>query len=111
MSLDVSPSLVVYANPCKQKSHIEFARKKGVKLSTFDNEGELYKMKAIQPDAELLIRILPPLSEKAKVPLGNKYGCRVAEARSLLIKAKELDLNVIGVRYKHCSVILEMLIY
>ena len=70
MALDVSPSLIVYANPCKQKSHIEFARKKGVKLSTFDNEEELYKMRAIQPDAELLIRILPPLSEKAKVPLG-----------------------------------------
>jgi ornithine decarboxylase len=52
MDLGVSPDRIIYANPCKQKSHIRFAKEVGVKVMTFDNEAELQKTKMIYPEAE-----------------------------------------------------------
>ena len=46
----------------------------------------------------LVLRILPPASFKVKWELGNKFGCHPQDARSLLLKAQELDLNVVGIR-------------
>lgn len=99
LSLKVSPSRIVYANPCKQNSHIKYATKHKVNLTTFDNETELYKMKAINPDAQMILRILPPQSEKVQCQLGNKFGCEAKDARHLLSVAKELNINVVGVSF------------
>ena len=38
LELGVAPERIVYANPCKQVSHIKYAARKGVGLMTFDNE-------------------------------------------------------------------------
>ena len=51
LDLDVEASRIVYANPCKQNSHIKYAVDNGVNLMTFDNEYELYKIKNIHPSA------------------------------------------------------------
>ena len=99
LSLGVDPSRIVYANPCKMRSHIKFARAESVSMMTFDNEEELRKIKDFFPDAHLVIRILPPAS-KAVCNLGCKYGVLPEEALTLLKKAKQLDLNVIGVRFE-----------
>ena len=45
----VKSSQIVFANPCKQISHIKFAVQKGVDLMTFDNEMELRKVKQFAP--------------------------------------------------------------
>ena len=99
LSLKVSPSRIVYANPCKQNSHIKYAAKHKVNLTTFDNETELHKMKAINPDAEMVLRILPPQSDKVQCQLGNKFGCEIKDVRRLLSVAKELNVNVVGVSF------------
>lgn len=52
LDLGVPPELVIYANPCKQISHITYAAKRGVKLMTFDNELELHKVKKHFPTAK-----------------------------------------------------------
>lgn len=98
LSLGVDPSRIVYANPCKMRSHVKFARKESVSMMTFDNEEELRKVKDFFPDAHLVIRILPPAS-KAVCNLGCKYGVPPEDALTLLKKAKQLDLNVIGVSF------------
>ena len=98
LSLGVDPSRIVYANPCKMRSHIKYAREGNVSMMTFDNDEELRKVKDFFPDAHLVIRILPPAS-KAVCNLGCKYGVPPDEALTLLKKAKQLDLNVIGVRF------------
>ena len=46
----------------------------------------------------LVLRILPPANFKVQCELGNKFGCHPQDARSLLLKAQELDLNVVGIR-------------
>ena len=52
LSLGVDPSRIVYANPCKQISHIKYAAKQNVSLMTFDNEDELHKIKKYYSDAK-----------------------------------------------------------
>jgi len=99
LDLNVSPSRIIYANPCKQTSHVRYAAKHDVSQMTFDNETELHKIKTTYPDAELVIRILPPEDTKCQCQLGMKYGIHPNKALHLLKKAMELDLNVVGVSF------------
>jgi ornithine decarboxylase len=95
----VAPSRIVYANPCKQNSHIRYAAQKDVALMTFDNETELIKIKAVYPDAQLVLRILPPEDTKCQCQLGMKFGVHHNQARDLLTKAYDMGLNVVGVSF------------
>lgn len=52
LDLNVDASRIIYANTCKQTSHIQYAAKHHVNLMTFDNETELHKTKANFPDAK-----------------------------------------------------------
>lgn len=111
LSLGVSPNRIIYANPCKQKNMIQYANHVGVDLMTFDNEVELQKVKAIFPDARLVLRILAPKTEKVQSQLGNKFGCLPADVKPLLVKAKSLGLNVVGISYHVGSGCYELAVY
>jgi ornithine decarboxylase len=52
LKLKVPASRIIYANPCKQLSFIQYAAKHNVELMTFDNENELPKIKANHPNAK-----------------------------------------------------------
>ena len=97
LSLGVDPQKIIFANPCKIKSHIEFARERGVSKMTFDDVHEMEKIKSIYPEAELVLRFLPPPT-KAVCNLGCKFGVVTERAPELVKKAKDLDMNLIGVR-------------
>ncbi|KAG1404489.1 hypothetical protein G6F60_004294 [Rhizopus arrhizus] len=94
----VEPSRIIYANPCKQASFIRYAAQQNVSRMTFDNAEELYKIKKLYPDAELVLRILTDDSNSL-CQLGLKFGAPLDTVESLLKTAKELDLNVIGVSF------------
>jgi hypothetical protein len=51
LGLGVAPSRIIFANPCKAVSHIQFAARCGVQLLTFDNEEELIKLARYHPRA------------------------------------------------------------
>lgn len=53
MSHGVSGDRIIYANPMKFTSHIEYAKKVGVAMMTADSEDELKKIKEVYPDAKL----------------------------------------------------------
>ncbi|KAI8331770.1 pyridoxal-dependent decarboxylase [Chlamydoabsidia padenii] len=97
LKLGVNPNQIIYANPCKQASYIQYAAQNKVYKMTFDNADELVKVKSLFPDAQLLIRLLPDDAEIHG--LGKKYGATMASAYKLLCLAKELSLNVIGVSF------------
>lgn len=99
MDLNVAASRIIYANPCKQTSYIQYAARHGVEMMTFDNETELHKVKANHPNAKMVVRILPPVSNKCQAPLGMKFGCHPKQVPHLLKVAKELDVDVIGVSF------------
>jgi len=51
IGVGVNPENIIFANPAKQASHIRAALAFGVNTMTFDNENELYKIKAFHPQA------------------------------------------------------------
>eukprot|EP00112_Aurelia_sp_Birch-Aquarium-sp1_P026403 Seg935.2 transcript_id=Seg935.2/GoldUCD/mRNA.D3Y31 product="Ornithine decarboxylase" protein_id=Seg935.2/GoldUCD/D3Y31 len=98
LNLGVSPNRIIFANPCKQASHVKYAAANNVAMMTFDNEQELHKIKALYPDAQLVIRIRVDDS-KSLCQLGVKYGVPQGQTKPLLEVAKRLHLNVIGVSF------------
>ncbi|ORX86157.1 hypothetical protein K493DRAFT_319840 [Basidiobolus meristosporus CBS 931.73] len=98
LSLGVDPCRIIFANPCKQASHIRFAYENGITMMTFDNADELHKIKRIHPTAQLVLRVLTDDS-KALCKLGLKFGASLDVTGTLLQTAKDLDLDVIGVSF------------
>ena len=102
LSAGCNPSRIIYANPCKKESDIKYAINNGVLLTTFDSICELEKIARImqhtQKEMKLVLRIYAN-DQTARCVLSNKYGAYKDEWIGLLIKAKELKLNVIGISF------------
>ncbi|KIK96291.1 hypothetical protein PAXRUDRAFT_318801 [Paxillus rubicundulus Ve08.2h10] len=94
----IDPSRILYANPCKATSFIRNAAKMGVDKMTFDNADELYKIARAHPGAKLIVRILADDS-KSICRFGVKFGAALEVVPGLLMKARELHLDVIGVSF------------
>ncbi|EWC44423.1 hypothetical protein DRE_06791 [Drechslerella stenobrocha 248] len=106
LSLGVSPSDIIYANPCKAPSHLRYAASASVTTMTFDNAAELHKIKKCCPAARCVLRIkLTPgaytdsAAEDPRYDLSLKYGVALAGAQELLLLAKSLGLMVVGVAF------------
>ncbi|XP_065123491.1 ornithine decarboxylase 1-like isoform X3 [Paramisgurnus dabryanus] len=97
-SVGVEPNRIIYANPCKQVSHIKYASAHGVQMMTFDSEVELMKVAQCHDNANLVLRIATDDS-KAVWKLSVKFGAKLKTTRLLLERAKELGLDVIGVSF------------
>lgn len=93
-----SPERIIYANPCKQISHLQWAHHHKVHTMTFDNAEELNKIQMIDPNANLLLRILVDDSS-AQCPLGQKFGASLDSVPQLLRDAMALHLNVTGISF------------
>ena len=89
---------IIFANPCKVKSHLQYANLHNILLMTFDCEEELYKIKKFHPHAKLIIRIAVDDS-KSLCKFSSKFGCSLKEVSYLLERANELGLNVEGVSF------------
>nr|XP_015804789.2 antizyme inhibitor 1 isoform X1 [Nothobranchius furzeri]XP_015804790.2 antizyme inhibitor 1 isoform X1 [Nothobranchius furzeri] len=88
---------IIYSGVCKQVSQIKYAAKKGIDLLVCDNEAELRKISRCHPSAKLLLQV----STEASCPddeLGMTFGCSLKDCRHLLERAKELGVQVVGVR-------------
>eukprot|EP00795_Rhopilema_esculentum_P008172 gene8172-14101_t len=92
----VLPNKIIFSHTIKKIPHIQFAKKHNISILTFDSESELNKIKMIYQDAKLVMRIFVD-SSKAGYPMGTKFGVKESSTRGLLEKAKQLQLNVIGV--------------
>jgi ornithine decarboxylase len=89
---------IIYANPCKPKGHILFAKRNGVKQMTFDNLQELQKIREIYPEAELYLRIGVDDSA-ALCQLSTKFGAKISDCGKLLKAGKEMGLNIVGLSF------------
>ncbi|XP_071037918.1 antizyme inhibitor 2-like, partial [Parasteatoda tepidariorum] len=92
------PQNIIYAHTIKPHSSLKYAREIGVDLMTFDCEEELEKIKKFYPTARLVVRIKGE-SPQCSYDLNVKYGCYLEEVKQLFVKAKDLDLNVIGISF------------
>jgi len=97
-SIGVKPEHVIYANPCKGKEHLTFAKSNGFDLMTFDNASELQKVISIHPAAKLVLRILPD-DRYSLMPFGTKFGASFEESCKLIGCCKELGASLVGVSF------------
>lgn len=95
---------LIYANPSKFQSHLEFATQNGVRMVTFDGEDELYKLAKVNEELpegkklQLLLRITTHDS-KSVCQFSKKFGCPAPDGHELLKIAHGLDLDVVGVSF------------
>lgn len=52
LELGVDPERIIFANPCKPVSHLEYAKENNVKASTVDTEFEIYKIHKTYPESK-----------------------------------------------------------
>ncbi|EDN93570.1 hypothetical protein SS1G_09437 [Sclerotinia sclerotiorum 1980 UF-70] len=98
LSLGTHPSSINFANPCKAPESLAFAYKVGIRKTTFDNLDELDNIKKYMPNAQLLLRIYANDSS-AVVSLGDKYGAPLESCHALLVRARELGMDVVGTTF------------
>ncbi|XP_069776584.1 antizyme inhibitor 1-like [Narcine bancroftii] len=97
-NLGVTPDNIIYINPCKQVSQIKYAAKKGINIMSCDNEAELLKIARNHPNAKLLVDIATADSNEEN-EMGMKFGATLKDCRHLLESAKELGIQMVGVRF------------
>ena len=98
LELGASPAKIIFANTIKTPEDIAFARRRRVKLITFDNEPELYKLAKYYPGAHVLVRI-KVANLGSVVELSLKFGADPEQAFFLLRKAKALGLVPAGISF------------
>ncbi|KAJ5992219.1 hypothetical protein N7451_007943 [Penicillium sp. IBT 35674x] len=98
LKLGVDPARILFANPCKAASSLVFAREAGVLRTTFDNIDELDTIKMHMPEAQLLLRIYAN-DDSALISFGEKFGAPLDTTQALLVRARELGFDVVGVSF------------
>ncbi|KAJ5649345.1 uncharacterized protein N7484_003068 [Penicillium longicatenatum] len=98
LNLGVDPARILFANPCKGAASLDFARRAGVLRTTFDNIDELDMIKMHMPEAQLLLRIYAN-DDSALISFGDKFGAPLDTTNALLIRARELGFDVVGVSF------------
>ena len=98
LSYGVHSSKIVFANPCKQVSHINFAKVNNVKLTVADNISELYKLKTHFPDCKILLRILADNCNSA-FKFNIKFGIHKKNIIKFFKTVKLLELDLVGISF------------
>ena len=87
---------VIYANPYKESSSIQYARSIDVDMSVFDSEYELYKIKLYHPNCKLLMRL--KVDDKGSLcKFSEKFGVDFEEINGLFQSARIMNLNIVGI--------------
>ena len=89
---------IIFANPCKARSHIVEAVCKGVNRVTFDNANEIIKCASISKKIELVMRIITD-DRGSQCRLSSKFGAHEFKWRPLLATAKKYGMRVVGVSF------------
>ncbi|KAH6929758.1 hypothetical protein HPB50_005845 [Hyalomma asiaticum] len=92
----IDPTRIIYANPAKQTSHLEYAEDAGVTLMTFDCAEELEKIADKNARLLLRIRVLGRLTDEK---MAAKYGCPIEDAAALLRTARDMGRSVVGIAF------------
>ncbi|XP_057196790.1 antizyme inhibitor 1a [Triplophysa rosa] len=98
----VSSHDIMLGGTCKQLSHIKYASKHNIPLLICDNEVELRKIARCHPKAKVVLQLMSDsCCEREKTAL--VFGSTLKDCRHLLENAKELHLNIAGVKFNVAS--------
>ena len=99
LGLNVSPDRMSYGNTIKKAREIEYAYNKGIRMFATDSESDLRNIAKYAPGSKLYVRILTEGTETAGWPLSRKFGCQADMAIELIVLAKELGLDAVGISF------------
>ncbi len=98
LSLGINPNKLSWGSTIKKASLIKKAYEQGIKLYAFDSEEELLKIAENAPKSQVYCRIMVS-NDDAQWALSKKFGCSLDMAEYLTIKAKELNLDPLGISF------------
>ncbi|MBP6624331.1 MAG: type III PLP-dependent enzyme [Chitinophagaceae bacterium] len=96
--LGVDPSRCIFTHPFKTIKDIEYAIDFGITTFVVDSEMELKKMEPYKEKVKLFIRFSFP-NTAARCDLSSKFGIAPKKGLYLVLLAKNLGLNIIGVSF------------
>ena len=91
-------SRISFGSTIKKQADIAAAYERGVRVFAFDAEAELAKLAVAAPGASVFCRLLIETGG-AEWPLSRKFGCDIATACELLLRARDLGLKPCGVSF------------
>ncbi|MBF6070876.1 type III PLP-dependent enzyme [Nocardia farcinica] len=91
----VAPHKLCYGNTVKKAADIARAHAVGVRRFAFDTEDDLLRIAEHAPGAQVECRFLAS-APQSRTPFGTKFGCAPQEAARLLVRARDLGLEVAG---------------
>lgn len=97
-SIGVEPSRIISSNPVKSLKFLDIAASYGVNRFSFDSEEEVKKLARIIPGCSVYVRLSVP-NEGSEWPLSKKFGLELEDALSLLLYAKDMGLNPVGITF------------
>jgi ornithine decarboxylase len=98
VTLGASRDRIIFANTVKSAEDIIAARRRRVRIMTFDNEPELYKIAEHYPGAHVVLRIKVG-NEGSVVNLSLKFGADPEDAHLILRKERSLGLVPTGLSF------------
>ena len=98
LRLGAKPEKIIFANTIKSVEDIIAARRCRVRMMTYDNESELYKISEHYPGAHVLLRIKVD-NRQSVVNLSLKFGVDPEMAFPMIRKAKSLKLTPVGISF------------
>ena len=97
-SSGVSSDRIIYANPCKNKLHIECAKEYNIDHLVIDSVSELIKIYETYPNAKLVIRMKVDDSA-SECKFSTKFGSDQRTINNILKMANRLNINIIGISF------------
>lgn len=92
------PDKFIFSNPHKYVEHIQYAKERNIKKTTFDCVEELDKIKKHFPEAEVILRIKTD-GTKCTINLSKKFGAERDTWEENIKRCKQLGLNFAGVSF------------
>lgn len=96
--LGIAAERLSFGNTVKREAEIAHAHAEGIKLFAFDSVGELEKLSRAAPGAQVYCRLLVE-GKGAEWPLSRKFGCVPEMAADLLLRARTLGVQPVGVSF------------
>lgn len=99
LGLGCPPERLSYGNTIKKATDVAYFYERGVRLYATDSEIDLDNIARYAPGAQVYVRILNEGDRTADWPLSRKFGCHNELAYNLMVRARELGLDPVGLSF------------
>jgi ornithine decarboxylase len=89
---------IVFANPCKKREDILYAKEVGIKTTVVDSVEEVHKLASCGWKGDSLIRIIVQDSG-SKMPFSAKFGCPLTHVGEINAVARKLGQTISGISF------------